>query len=91
MVGYVVIVVEVIGKYTVMCEMIDPTTNCEDAYFYATEMQRIMHVRAAEMNQPVEDVYCGIVTDNALYHRCVCVCVGVCHSVCVCARACVYM
>ena len=67
--GHVVIVVEVIGKHTVMCEMIDPTTNFEDADFYATEMQRIMRVRAAEMKQPVEDVYCGIVADNLLNNR----------------------
>jgi len=90
-VGHVVIVVEVIGKHTVMCEMIDPTTNFEDADFYVTEMQRIMRARAAEMKQSVEDVSCGIVADNVLYNKCVCVCVGVCHSVCVCARVCVYV
>ena len=38
-VGHVfMIVVEVIGKYTVMCKTIDPATNFEDADFYATEM-----------------------------------------------------
>ena len=69
--------------------MIDPTTNFEDADFYATEMQRIMRARAVEMKQPVEDVYCGIVADNVLYNRCVRVCGGVCHSVCVRMRVCI--
>ena len=72
-VGHVIIVVEVIAKHTVMCEMIDPGTQFEDADFYAVEMERIMRMRAAEMNKPVEEVYCGIVADNVLYNRCVCV------------------
>ena len=42
-----------------------------------------MRMRAAEMNKPVEEVYCGIVADNVLYNRCVCVCVCTCVCVCV--------
>ena len=68
-VGHVVIIIELIAAYTVMCAMIDPGQDHENAAFYAKTLETTLRRRAADAGMSVEDVFCAIVGDNVRYNR----------------------